>query len=227
MPLSLQKVFLRVLQEHRFRPLGSNRELESDFRLVAATNRNLNEMVNKECFRSDLLFRISTFVIELPNFRERPEDIKELARYHTDRICEHYGVPTKEFSPEFLKMLEAYSWPGNVRELVNTLERTISAARLEVVLFPKHLPINLRIEVTKTTMKRESPSHQSASLNGSCSLPHLHELRDSIYADAEKQYLHDLIAHTDNNVAEACRISGLSPSRFYALLKKQGIQLQH
>lgn len=227
MPLSLQKVFLRVLQEHRFRPLGSNRELESDFRLVAATNRNLDEMVKSERFRSDLLFRISTFVIELPNFRERPEDIKALARYHTDRICEHYGTPSKEFSPDFLKMLAAYSWPGNVRELVNTLERTIAAARFESILFPKHLPIHLRIEVTKTAMKREAPSRQPVEHNASISLPQFHEFRDSIYSNAEKQYLHDLIALTDNNVAEACRVSGLSPSRLYALFKKQGIQLQH
>lgn len=227
MPLSLQKVFLRVLQEHRFRPLGSNRELESDFRLVAATNRNLDEMVKIERFRSDLLFRISTFVIELPSFRERSEDIKALARYHTDRICEHYGTPTKEFSPDFLNMLAAYSWPGNVRELVNTLERTIAAARFESILFPKHLPINLRIEVTKTTMKREAPSQQPTEHNGSLSLPQLHEFRESIYSNAEKQYLHDLMALTDNNVTEACRVSGLSPSRLYALLKKQNIQLQH
>ena len=227
MPLSLQKVFLRVLQEHRFRPLGSNRELESDFRLVVATNRNLDEMVKCERFRSDLLFRISTFVIELPSLRERPEDINELARYHTDRICEHYGIPTKEFSPDFLKMLAAYSWPGNVRELVNTLERTIAAARFELILFPKHLPIHLRIEVTKTTMKRETPSQQPTEHSGSFSLPQLHDLRDSIYSNAEKQYLHDLMVQTGNNVAEACRVSGLSTSRFYALLKKQGIQLQH
>jgi len=230
MPLSLQKVFLRVLQEHRFRPLGSNRELESDFRLVAATNRNLDEMVKSERFRSDLLFRISTFVIELPNFRERPEDIQALARYHTDRICEHYDTPSKEFSPDFLKMLAAYSWPGNVRELVNTLERTIAAARFESILFPKHLPINLRIEVTKTTMKRETQSqqtHQTTEQCNSLSLPQLHEFRDSIYSNAEKQYLHDLMALTENNVTEACRVSGLSPSRLYALLKKQGIQLQH
>jgi two-component system NtrC family response regulator len=227
MPLSLQKVFLRVLQEHRFRPLGSNRELESDFRLVAATNRNLDEMVKNECFRQDLLFRISTFVIELPSFRERPEDIKELARYHADRICEHYGIPAKEFSPEFMKMLEAYSWPGNVRELVNTLERTISAARFEPVLFPKHLPIQLRIEVTRNTMKRETPLQPPAEHGGSFKLPQLHELRDSIYSNAEKQYLHDLMVQTGNNVAEACRVSGLSPSRFYALLKKQGIHLHN
>lgn len=227
MPLSLQKVFLRVLQEHRFLPLGSNREVESDFRLVVATNRNLDEMVKNGDFRSDLLFRISAFVIDLPSFRDRPEDIKELARYHTDRICEHYGTPTKEFSPDFLKMLAAYSWPGNVRELVNTLERTIAAARNELILFPKHLPIHLRIEVTKTTIKREAPFQPPTELSGTSPLPQLHELRDSIYSNAEKQYLHDLMALTENNVAEACRVSGLSLSRFYALLKKQGIQLHH
>jgi two-component system NtrC family response regulator len=227
MPLSLQKVFLRVLQEHRFRPLGSNRELESNFRLVTATNRNLDEMVKSERFRADLLFRISTFVVELPTLRERPEDIKVLARYHTDRICEHYGIPTKDFSPDFLKMLAAYSWPGNVRELVNTLERTIAATRFESMLFPKHLPINLRIEVTKSSVKRESPSQQPTEHSASFSLPQLHELRDSVYSNAEKQYLHDLMALTGNNVAEACRVSDLSQSRLYALLKKHGIQHQH
>lgn len=227
MPLSLQKIFLRVLQEHRFLPLGSNHEVGSDFRLVAATNRNLDEMVKSGRFRADLLFRISTFVIELPSFRERSEDITELARYHADRICEHYGTPSKEFSPDFLKMLAAYSWPGNVRELVNTLERTIAAARCELILFPKHLPLQLRIEVTRTAMKRETIPLQAEEKSRSLSLPQLHELRDSIYSNAEKQYLHDLMALTDNNVAEACRVSGLSSSRFYALLKKQGIQLQH
>ena len=227
MPLPLQKVFLRVLQEHRFRPLGSNRELESDFRLVVATNRNLDDMVKSDRFRSDLLFRISTFVIELPSIRQRPEDIKEMARYHIDRICEHYGTPVKEFSPDFLEMLSAYSWPGNVRELVNTLERTIAAARFEPILFPKHLPIHLRIEVTKTTMKHEATSRQPSEQSGPASLPQLHELRDSTYSNVEKQYLLDLIALTGNNVTEACRVSGLSPSRFYALLKKQGIQLHH
>ena len=224
MPLSLQKVFLRVLQDHRFRPLGSNRELESNFRLVAATNRKLDEMVKSERFRSDLLFRISTFVIVLPNLRERPEDIKLLVRYHTDRICERYGTPPKEFSPDFLKMLAAYSWPGNVRELVNTLERTIAATRFESMLFPKHLPINLRIEVTRSTMKREESCQQPTEHSSSFSLPQLHELRDSMYSNAEKKYLQDLKALTDNNISEACRISGLSQSRLYALLKKHGIQ---
>jgi two-component system NtrC family response regulator len=193
---------------------------------VAATNRNLDDLVKSDRFRSDLLFRIGTFAIELPSIRKCPEDIKMLSQYHTDRICGHYGMASKEFSPDFLKMLTSYSWPGNVRELVNTLERTIAAARCESTLFPKHLPINLRIEVTKSTMKREAPSQLPAEQISCISLPQLHEYRDSIYSNAEKQYLQDLMVLTDNNVAEACRVSGLSISRLYALLKKQGIQLQ-
>jgi two-component system NtrC family response regulator len=99
LPLSLQKTFLRVLQERRFRPLGSAREVESDFRLVAATNRNLEEMAARHQFRSDLLFRLRSFAIDLPPLRERTEDIKEIARTQLDRLCECYGLPSKGFSP--------------------------------------------------------------------------------------------------------------------------------
>jgi two-component system NtrC family response regulator len=226
MPLLLQKAFLRVLQEHRFRPLGSSRELVSDFRLVAATNRNLEEMVRNERFRADLLFRLQSFVIELPSIKERPEDIKSMARYHADRICEHYAIPPKGFSPDFLKTLAAYSWPGNVRELVNTLERSIAAARNETILFPKHLPMQLRIAVTQSAMKKEPHTPQPLEQNGNGfrSLPPLNEYRDSLYSQAEQQYLQDLMAFTGNDIPEACRVSGLSQSRLYALLKKQNIQ---
>ena len=227
MPLSLQKAFLRVLQEHRFRPLGSLREQESDFRLVAATNRNLEAMVTADRFRGDLLFRLSSFVIELPSLRACPEDLKLLARHYTDRICEHYGIPTKGFSPDFLKTLAAYRWPGNVRELVNTFERTIAAARSETVLFPKHLPIQLRIEVAQSAMKKGSPPEQPLEPGDAHSLPRLQDYRDSVYTQAEKQYLQDLMALAGKDMGEACRKSGLSQSRLYALLKKQGISLSH
>lgn len=229
MPLSLQKTFLRVLQDHRFRPLGSVRELESDFRLVAATNRNLEAMVNAEPerFRGDLLFRLRSFLIELPSLRECPEDLKTLARYYTDRICKHYGIPAKEFSPDFLQALAAYRWPGNVRELVNTFEHTIAAARSETMLFPKHLPIKLRIEVTQNAMKRQPAVTPQPEPHTSSSLPKLQEFRDSVYSSAERQYLLDLMAIAGNDMGEACKVSGLSPSRLYALLKKQGLSLSH
>jgi two-component system NtrC family response regulator len=225
MPLSLQKVFLRVLQEHRFRPIGSVREQASNFRLVAATNRNLQQMVQEGEFRADLLFRISTFMIELPGLHERADDIPLLVRHHADRICAQYEVELKDFSPEFMRMLEMYSWPGNVRELVNTLERTIAVARNERVLFPKHLPMQIRIEVTKRSMQG-GENETAGELSPSHELPQLQVYRDSVYNAAEKKYLNELMELTDHSVAEACRISGLSSSRLYALLKKQGISPQ-
>ncbi len=226
MPLSLQKVFLRVLQEHRFRPIGSSRELESNFRLVAATNRNLQQMVEEGTFRSDLLFRISTFIIELPTIAERTEDIPLLARHHADRISAQYNIPPKDFSPEFLQMLMLYRWPGNVRELVNTLERTIAVARNEPVLFPKHLPMQIRIEVTQQGMHKEQQPEGTAAQFSVESLPQLSDYRDSIYIKAEQKYLQELMNLSDYNVTEACKISGLSTSRLYALLKKHSIPLQ-
>ena len=112
LPLNMQKAFLRVLQERRFRPLGGSREIESDFRLVAATNRNLDQMVRAGQFREDLLFRLRSYVIELPPLRERPEDLQELARFYADRFCERYGLPSKGFSPDFIRTLQRLSVAG-------------------------------------------------------------------------------------------------------------------
>jgi two-component system NtrC family response regulator len=219
LPLTMQKAFLRVLQEHRFRPVGSQREVESDFRLVAATNRNLDYLVQHGQFREDLLFRLRSFHIELPPLREHPEDIRQLARHHLDRIYDRYGLAAKGFSPEFLKTLCAYGWPGNVREFVNTLERTVAAARLEPILFPQHLPTALRIQITQAHVNHESTHGELPETKLSTGIPKLSEFRYSVYASAEKQYLSDLMAISGNNLNDACRISGVSPSRLYALLK--------
>lgn len=224
LPLTLQKSFLRVLQERRFRPLGSNREVESDFRLVAATNRDLDQMVKDGRFREDLLYRLRSYLIELPPLRDRLEDIGILARYHVDLFCERYDLAPKGFSPEFLEMLKAYAWPGNVREFVNTLERTLASARFDPTLFPKHLPTHLRVQVTRAAVEQESASLRGGGRStGSQSLPNLHDYRESVYNEAEKQYLQDLMTLSGHQITEACRTSGLSQSRLYALLKKHNI----
>jgi two-component system NtrC family response regulator len=218
LPLAMQRAFLRVLQERRFRPVGSQRETESDFRLVAATNRNLDAMVREGKFREDLLFRLRSFVIELPPLRERPEDIRDLARTFLDKLCERYGFAAKGFSPEFLRTLGVYPWPGNVREFINAMERTVTAAQFEPVLFPQHLPTHIRIQVAQAQVNHEQPAPVPGD-GTAPSLPTLHEFRETIYAQAEKQYLSDLLSLSGNNVNEACRIAGLSTSRLYALLK--------
>jgi two-component system NtrC family response regulator len=219
MPLVIQKAFLRVLQEHRFRPVGSKKEIESDFRLVAATNKHLDEMVEQRHFRRDLLFRLQTFTIDLPPLRERKEDIRELVMYHIAKLSERYNIGTKGFAPEFLDSLVAYDWPGNVRELVNAIERALTMARQEPTLFAKHLPTHLRVSLARAAVTKETPAPQKET-SASSPLPPLKSFRESALNEAERQYLEDLMSIAGSNIREACRISGLSRPRLYALMKK-------
>ncbi len=224
LPLALQKAFLRVLQEHRFRPVGSKSEVKSDFRLVAATNRHLETMVTEGTFRNDLLYRISAFALDLPPLKARHSDIKALARFHTDRLCERMGIAPKGFSPDFFDILAAYSWPGNIRELVNTLDRCLAAARYEPTLFPKHLPPNIRIQVVQNSLDHpHQPTEARPTDTYFKELPPLQDFRETIYLQAERQYLVDLMDLTAGDIKAAIRISGLSQSRLYALLKKYDI----
>lgn len=225
LPLSTQSSFLRVLQERRFRPIGGKQEIESDFRLVAATNRDLERMVKQGQFRKELLFRLRSFTIELPPLREHRGDIKELALYYTAKICERYGTETKGFSPEFFEALAAYDWPGNVRELVNTMERAIAAARQDPILFPKHLPTHIRIDVVRASIGKETPIEVSHKEGGGSlkALPNLRDFRENAISEAVQHYLHDLMSRTGGNIEEACKISGLSRPRLYALLKNYHI----
>jgi two-component system NtrC family response regulator len=227
LPLGIQKNFLRVLQERRFRPLGGQREIESNFRLVAATNRNLDEMVASGGFREDLLFRLKAFVIQLPPLRERCQDIKDIVRHHIDRFCERYALPIKGVSPDFLETLTAYPWPGNVRQLVNTLEQCLIKARHEPILFPQHLPVDIRAQVARTSVAAASQDTAPGEADLSGGLPSLHDFRDRIYAGAEKQYLQELMVVSRGDMDEAGRISGLSPSRLYALMKAHDIRKPH
>jgi len=228
LPLSIQGAFLRVLQERRFRPIGGDQEIASNFRLVAATNRDLDQMVKEGHFRQELLFRLRAFTIELPPLREHLEDLKELVMYHMARICQRYGIGTKGISPEFLDALAAHDWPGNVRELVNTLERAIAAARHEPILFPKHLPTYIRVKAVRASVSKEEAAKKSSlkAATSSVTLPSLRDFREAAVSDAERQYLRDLIALTKGNIREACQISGLSRSRLYALLKKHRLSLR-
>jgi len=222
LPLPVQKAFLRVLQERRFRPLGSRQELESDFRVVAASNHDLDARVRRRRFRKDLLFRLRSFSIELPPLRERPEDIRELAEYYIAELCERYGMGAKEFSPGFFDALAAYNWPGNVRELIHALERALVAARHEPVLFPKHLPTYIRVNMARASVEKEAAAKAGppAGARSSQRLSRLQDVREAAIAEVEQQYLRELVSATGGNIKEACQISGLSRSRLYALLKK-------
>ncbi len=234
LPYSIQKSFLRVLQERKFRPLGSKHELSSDFRLIAATNRDLDKMVERGQFREDLLFRLQSFVIKLPPLRERLEDIGELVSYKLKTNYDRLGTNRIEVSPEYIDALRSYSWPGNVRELFNAVERTLIVAKNSSVLFPRDLPDNIRIKLSQSHIEKHKndPPKKSREENlylntaKKTEMATLQIVRDEALTGIERDYLHDLKEFTGCDVEKACQISGLSRSRLYALLQKHSIKFK-
>jgi two-component system, NtrC family, response regulator len=228
LPLSIQKVFLRVLQEHRFRPLRSEKEVHSDFRLIAATNRDLNQMVDQGLFRQDLLFRLQACVIGLPPLKDRKQDIFELTQYHITNLCRQYGTEIKGFSTDFFETLLSYDWPGNVRELFHLSEGAFLAGRHDPVLFQNHFPLNFRIQrlqddAESKTLKREiSPEPEPPAKV----LPTWQTFREEAIKRAEKDYLLELLPTTNGDMAQACQVAGLARARLYELLKKHFLSLK-
>ena len=216
LPLSAQKAFLRVLQEGCFRPLGSKQEIKSQFRVIAATNRNLDQMVEKAMFREDLLFRLRMVSVELPPLRERSSDINELIFHYINQICQRHATETKGFSPEFMEALGNYNWPGNVRELINALESAVSEALNEDILYCKHLPTHIRVRLIREAVSREEEP-QTPQLEH---LTTLKELRETVLNREYRQYFRELMALTAGDIEQACKISGLGRTRLYQLLKK-------
>lgn len=231
LPLEVQKKFLRVLQERVFRPVGSREEVSSNFRLIAATNRNLRAMCEGKTFREDLLFRLQTFHLELPPLRARTNDITELAYHYSERHNHYCKTGEKKFSPDFLMILKQYEWPGNVRELFHALEYAISTAQASETLYPTHLPTHIRVQVTRNALNaRKPPAPQpgpDALPEQPGALPLLQTLRERVLEDTEQQYLRKLVAASGGELGQALRTSGLSRSRLYTLLKKYGISLKN
>jgi len=226
LPLGIQKSLLRVLQERKYRPLGESREFASDFRLIAATNRNLETMIQAGTFRNDLYFRIKTIDLHLPPLRQRPQDVRPLTMHFMDMLCEKFRLPAKGFGADFMETLNAYSWPGNVRELGNVIEQALVACGAETNLYALHLPKEIRIKVAKdrvrgasgeNTGSRAVPGSQGETPAGT--LPPFRDYRQK----CERHYLELLLKNSSRDVQAMLRISGLSRSHFYALLKKYGL----
>ena len=223
LPLPVQKAFLRVLQERSFTPLGAKQEKQSNFRLIAATNRNPEQMVREKKFRQDFLFRINSFHIELPALTERKEDIRELFCFFINKFCTIYNIETKGYSPEFLEAMITYDWPGNVRELSNTMDQVISVAQTDPTLFPYHLPDKIRVKIaesqTSSSVNRTQQDKSAHSLpvdSDTTRYPTFKEYRETM----ERHYFLKLLSNVNGKKNEACRKSGLSRSRFFSLLKK-------
>lgn len=143
MSLYLQVKLLRVLQEKCFTRLGSNRLIEVDVRVIAATNDNLQELIEQHMFRKDLFYRLNVIPLELPPLRERKEDIPRLAEHFLDRYCKRFNKPPMRLSAHILEMFQAYSWPGNIREFENCIEYMITMHE-GGMMSPSLVPLKIR-----------------------------------------------------------------------------------
>jgi two-component system nitrogen regulation response regulator GlnG len=143
LPPALQAKMLRVLQEQRFERLGSNETLQTRVRVLAATNHNLEKLVEEGRFRKDLYYRLKVITIQVPPLRERLDDVAELAHYFLFRFDRELGLDLRAFAPETLELLQNYSWPGNVRELQSAIKQAMLHASGHL-LFPEFLPEELR-----------------------------------------------------------------------------------
>lgn len=217
LPLSMQKAFLRVLQEHRFRPVGSSQEQFSDFRVVAATNRNLEDCVKAGTFRSDLFYRLQSLTIHLPSLRERKEDMLELVVHCITRLCDRTKIELKGVSPDFIEALKSYDWPGNVRELFQTLEQVFANGRHTRILFPHHLPEKIRISHAHDALRSvDEPFRERRRSEIPGHLPEWRQARETFEAD----YIRKLMSKSQGDIRQACAISGISKARLYQLLGK-------
>ena len=220
----IQKVFLRVLQERRFRPVGAQEEVTSNFRLVSATNSDLDIDVSAARFRQDLLFRLRSIMIELPPLRNRKNDIPQIVLSQVESVCTRLGLSSKEISEEFLETLGTYNWPGNVRELLNTVDHAIAMEPHCPTLYPKHLPEYIRMHTIGRKPNRlaadacmEMPAPLPSQEGG---FPSLKDYRQSAIERVERRYLSALMSHCGGDMDKACNVSGLKRARMYQLLKK-------
>ncbi|RIV23440.1 sigma-54-dependent Fis family transcriptional regulator [Fibrisoma montanum] len=199
MPLDLQAKLLRVLETHEFLRVGDTKPTKTDVRVVAATNRNLEEEAGAGRFRLDLYYRLSVFVIQLPPLRDRRDDIPELAGFFTRRDAAKIGKRDVRMSPEFVRMLQNHGWKGNIRELKNIIERAVILADGPDLL-PDHLPLDIR--------------------EGDESNPG----DDLTLAALERQHIGRIVAMTGNQKAEAARLLGISLATLYRKLDEYGLK---
>ncbi|MEA4855811.1 sigma-54 dependent transcriptional regulator [Solidesulfovibrio sp.] len=233
LPLEMQKGFLRLLESRAYRPVGDNREIAVDFRLVCASNRDLAAMVAAGTFREDLYYRIRAVTITLPPLREIPEELPELAEHHLTRLCRQGRLPLKTLAPELLDLFREDAWPGNVRELVRVLEALVAAAPQEPELLPSHLPQDLRVRFVRSRVARgrrdtafPAPAAPAAAPDTSPGAGQSwNDYKRVAHDRVERDYFVALIAACGGDVRAAMDVSGLSQSRLYGLLRKHGLAL--
>jgi DNA-binding NtrC family response regulator len=209
MPLSLQAKLLRALQDGRIRPVGADREVQVDVRLVAATNLDLAERVAEGGFREDLYYRLEAFQLHVPPLRERGEDIEMLAMQFLTRFAAARQRPARWLSEEALACIRDYPWPGNVRELSNAMERAVTFCEGERVGV-EHLPERVRDAPTRSSGPAGDPLPEL--LDGREVLPTLEELR--------RLYLQYVLERVDGNKRRAAALLGVGRRTLYRWLEE-------
>jgi two-component system nitrogen regulation response regulator NtrX len=206
MSLSTQAKILRVLQEQRFQRVGGNRYIQVDVRVIAATNKNLEEEIRAGRFREDLYHRLNVIPIDVPPLRERLEDIPLLVEEFVEEFAKLRGYPRRKFSPEVMKAFEKYSWPGNVRELKNVVERLLILARSHVVELE-----DLRPPVWFGP--REKPKTPSFPQT-------LKEAREAF----EKAFIEEKLEEFGWNISRTAEAIGLDRSHLHKKMRELGIR---
>jgi transcriptional regulator with PAS, ATPase and Fis domain len=206
LPQSIQPKLLRVLEEKEFDMVGGTTPVRSDFRLIAATNRNLEAMVEENRFRSDLYYRLNVFNLHIPPLRERPEDILPQARYFLSELAEEWSVPSPALAPETEKILKAYPWPGNSRELRHILQRTMATLEKSDTILPHDLPLHL--------LTKACPSH-----------PVPVSPLKKIINDAEIKGIQAALKACGNNKAQAAKMLCIHRTLLYRRMKQLGMEI--
>jgi len=202
MSLRTQSKVLRALEEQRFEPVGAGAFVQVDARVVASTNKNLEEEIERGNFREDLFYRLNVIPFFVPPLRERREDIPQLADYFLGEFTRAYGRKTKELTPEAYQVLCEHHWPGNVRELKNLIERIV-ILNPQVRVDGRHIPL-------APPRKQDRPLDRFGSLQ---------EVREA----AEREYILKKLEETNGNVTRTAELLGLERSNLYRKMKTLGI----
>ena len=205
MPLPLQPKLLRALQERTVRPIGGSQEIPVDVRIVAATNRDLEEAIEDRRFREDLYFRINVVQLPLPALRARGGDVLELAQHFVARFASRAGKSVVGISPAAAERLLAYSWPGNVRELQNCVERAVALTRYD----------HIAVDDLPEKIRDYRRSHVLVTSDDPSELVPMEEV--------ERRYILRVMEAVQSNKTAAARILGYDRKRLYRKLEKLGI----
>lgn len=218
LPLTLQAKILRVLETRRFRRVGGEKYLETDVRIVAATNRDLRQLIDKERFRSDLFYRLNVVPIYLPPLRERKEDIFPLIEFFVQFFNKKIGRNISNVSNMALNLLIDYDWPGNIRELKNVMEHMVVTSK-GTVIGMHELPVEIRGDHKDMGLRAAYPVEDDSEM-----LPDYRKAKKELTEGFERDYLKRLLDKNRWNISQSAREIKMHRSSFQRLMRKYGLR---